>query len=166
MCVSCKSMHGRGACRVGAVSSCAPSPGGAARALGQSGRLCAGHKPPAFVAGPGCAGGCLVPEQHLLSGARGSTDTVQGLWTRLIGASGRYNFGSMIEGYFLYPPIKFCLLLYLIGVCMRLSSQCLTAATCNPMQRVAEDFMAEPDPDNPGGFLAPSGGFKGLIHNG
>lgn len=33
-------------------------------------------------------------------------------------------------------------------------------------QRVATDFMMEADPEHPGGFLAPSGGFKGLIHNG
>ncbi len=26
--------------------------------------------------------------------------------------------------------------------------------------------MADAEPDNPGGFLAPSGGFKGLLHNG
>lgn len=34
------------------------------------------------------------------------------------------------------------------------------------MQRVATDFMMEADPEHPGGFLAPSGGFKGLVHNG
>ncbi len=34
------------------------------------------------------------------------------------------------------------------------------------LQRVATDFMMEADPEHPGGFLAPSGGFKGLIHNG
>lgn len=34
------------------------------------------------------------------------------------------------------------------------------------MQEVASDFMTEADPGHPGGFLEPSGGFRGLIHNG
>ncbi|KAK9916276.1 hypothetical protein WJX75_000823 [Coccomyxa subellipsoidea] len=40
------------------------------------------------------------------------------------------------------------------------------ARNSTAFQRVATDFMMEADPDNPGGFLGPSGGFKGLIHNG
>ena len=46
------------------------------------------------------------------------------------------------------------------------SWNCAIHIHASSVQEVASDFMTEADPGHPGGFLEPSGGFKGLIHNG
>ena len=55
-----------------------------------------------------------------------------------------------------------------LTACIVTSSEAMYLSLGNQhlMQEVASDFMTEADPGHPGGFLEPSGGFKGLIHNG